>query len=57
MKKNIRINIININNHNMGKKVLLFLACMLMTASMAFAQQTVTGTVIDSDTGEILFAR
>lgn len=54
MKKNIRINIININNHNMGKKVLLFLACMLMTASMAFAQQTVTGTVIDSDTGEPL---
>lgn len=38
----------------MGKKVLLFLACMLMTASMAFAQQDVTGTVIDSDTGEPL---
>ena len=38
----------------MGKKVLLFLACILMSASMAFAQQTVTGTVLDSDTGEPL---
>lgn len=38
----------------MGKKVLLFLACVLMSTSLTFAQQTVTGTVIDSDTGEPL---
>ena len=39
----------------MGKKIFLFLACMCMTASMAFAQtQQVTGSVIDSETGEPL---
>ncbi len=39
----------------MGKKVFLFLACMFMTASMAFAQnQTVSGVVTDGDTGEPL---
>ena len=38
----------------MGKKILMFLACAVMSASMAFAQQEVTGTVIDSDTGEPL---
>lgn len=38
----------------MGKKLWLFLACMLMTASMAFAQKQVTGTVIDADSGEPL---
>ena len=39
----------------MGKKFLLFFACLLMSASMAFAQsQPVTGTVIDSETGEPL---
>ena len=36
----------------MGKKILSFLACFLMTASMAFAQKQATGTVFDSDTGE-----
>lgn len=39
-------------NNNMGKKILSFLACFLMTASMAFAQKQATGTVFDSDTGE-----
>ncbi len=38
----------------MGKKILMFLACAVISASMAFAQQEVTGTVIDSDTGEPL---
>ncbi|MBQ0048656.1 MAG: TonB-dependent receptor [Bacteroidales bacterium] len=38
----------------MGKKLWLFLACMLMTASMAFAQQTVTGVVTDAETGDPL---
>lgn len=38
----------------MGKKILMFLACAVMSAGMAFAQQQVTGTVIDSDTGEPL---
>ena len=38
----------------MGKKFLLFFACLLMSASMAFAQsQPVTGTVIDSETGDV----
>lgn len=36
----------------MGKKLLFFLACFLMTASMAFAQKQATGTVFDSETGE-----
>jgi len=31
---------------------MLFFACMFMTASIAFAQKQVTGTVTDSDTGE-----
>ena len=38
----------------MGKKLWMFLACMLMTVSMAFAQKQVTGTVIDAETGEPL---
>lgn len=38
----------------MGKKLWLFLACMLMTASMAFAQRQITGTVLDAETGEPL---
>ncbi len=36
----------------MGKKILMLFACLFMTAGMAFAQKTVTGTVIDGDTGE-----
>ncbi len=36
----------------MGKKILMLFACFLMTAGMAFAQKTVTGTVVDGDTGE-----
>ena len=36
----------------MGKKIFLFLACMCMTASMAFAQRQITGTVVDSEMGE-----
>ena len=39
---------------NMGKKILMFLACAIMSAGIAFAQQQVTGTVIDSETGEPL---
>ena len=38
----------------MGKKFLSILACMLMTASMALAQKQITGTVVDSETGEPL---
>ncbi|MCF0183835.1 MAG: TonB-dependent receptor [Bacteroidaceae bacterium] len=38
----------------MGKKVWLFLACMLMTASTAFAQQQIAGAVIDAESGEPL---
>ena len=38
----------------MGKKFLLILACMLMTASMALAQKQITGTVVDSESGEPL---
>ena len=39
----------------MGKKFLLFFACLLMSASMAFAQsQPVTGTVIDSETVQMV---
>lgn len=38
----------------MGKKILMFLACAVMSAGIAFAQQQVTGTVIDSETGEPL---
>ncbi|MCR4921213.1 MAG: SusC/RagA family TonB-linked outer membrane protein [Bacteroidaceae bacterium] len=36
----------------MGKRILFFLACAFMTASMALAQKRVTGTVTDSETGE-----
>ena len=36
----------------MGKKIFFLFACLFMTASMAFAQRQVTGTVIDSETGE-----
>lgn len=38
----------------MGKKFLSILACMLMTASMAWAQKQITGTVVDSESGEPL---
>lgn len=38
----------------MGKKLWLFLACMLMATSMAFAQRQITGTVLDAETGEPL---
>ncbi len=38
----------------MGKKLWLFLACMLMTASMAFAQKQIAGTVVDAENGEPL---
>lgn len=39
----------------MGKKLLMFLACLFTATSMAFAQfEQVAGTVIDSDTGEPL---
>lgn len=38
----------------MGKKLWLFLACMLMATSMAFAQKQITGTVLDAETGEPL---
>lgn len=38
----------------MGKKFLSFLACVLMTTSMALAQKQITGTVIDSESGEPL---
>ena len=36
----------------MGKRLLSILACLMLTASMAFAQRTVTGSVIDKSTGE-----
>lgn len=36
----------------MGKKLWLFIACTLLSASMAFAQKTVTGKVIEAATGE-----
>lgn len=38
----------------MGKKFLSIVACMLMTASMALAQKQITGTVVDSESGEPL---
>ena len=38
----------------MGKKFLSILACMLMTASMALAQKQITGSVVDSESGEPL---
>ena len=38
----------------MGKKILSFLACMLMTTSMALAQKQITGTVVDAESGEAL---
>ncbi|MBQ0021530.1 MAG: TonB-dependent receptor [Bacteroidales bacterium] len=38
----------------MGKKLWLFLACMLMSASMAFAQSQISGSVLDAETGEPL---
>ncbi len=36
----------------MGKKIYFLFACLFMTASMAFAQRQVTGTVVDSETNE-----
>ncbi len=36
----------------MGKKILFLFACLFMTASVAFAQRQITGTVVDSETGE-----
>lgn len=36
----------------MGKRLLSFLAICLCSVSMVFAQQKVTGTVVDSETGE-----
>ena len=36
----------------MGKKLWLFLALCVCAVSMAFAQQTVTGTVVEAETGE-----
>ena len=38
----------------MGKKIFLILACICMSASMAFAQKRVAGTVYDSESGEPL---
>ena len=38
----------------MGKKIFLFLACISMCASMAFAQKRVSGTVTEAETGEPL---
>ena len=38
----------------MGKKILSFLACMLMTTSMALAQKQITGTVVDAESSEPL---
>ncbi len=38
----------------MGKKLWLFLACMLMTASMAFAQKQITGMVVDAESNDPL---
>lgn len=38
----------------MGKKLWLFLACMLMATGMAFAQKQITGTVVDAENGEPL---
>ncbi len=56
-KQNIIIFIkssINTKQSKMGKKILSFLACMLMTTSMALAQKQITGTVIDAESGETL---
>ena len=36
----------------MSKRLWIFLTCLFVSASMAFAQKTVTGTVIDKSTGE-----
>ena len=36
----------------MGKRLCLVLACFVMAVGMAFAQKTVSGTVLDSSTGE-----
>ena len=37
----------------MGKKFLMLFVCTMMSASIAWAQtRTVTGTVVDSETGE-----
>ncbi|MBQ7180846.1 MAG: TonB-dependent receptor [Bacteroidaceae bacterium] len=36
----------------MGKKILFLFACLFMTASVAFAQRQITGTVVDSETNE-----
>ena len=39
----------------MGKKILSLLACIVLSAGMALAQnRVVTGTVIDAETGEPL---
>ena len=50
--------IFNINNfyfirrENMDKRLTLFLACLLMSLRVAFAQVDVSGTVISQDDGE-----
>ena len=36
----------------MSKRLWIFLTCLFVSASMAFAQKTVSGTVIDKSTGE-----
>lgn len=36
----------------MGKRFLFLLTCMMISASLAFAQKTVSGTVTDKSTGE-----
>ena len=36
----------------MGKRLWLALICLMMTASMAFAQKKVSGVVLDMQTGE-----
>lgn len=36
----------------MGKRFFLMLTCLIMSASMAFAQQSITGVVMDADSGE-----
>jgi len=46
--------VLTFNKNKMGKKILSFLACMLMTTSMALAQKQITGTVVDADSGEPL---
>lgn len=36
----------------MGKRLMLFISCLVLSAGMAFAQKTVSGTVLDEATGE-----